>query len=59
MPIEVRELTIRSSVREEGQGAGCGRDEGEAARDAQEMKDDILAECRRLVLELLAEKRER
>lgn len=58
MPIEVRELVIRSTVQQEG-GDTCGREEGDAARDNQELKEDILAECRRLILELLAERRER
>lgn len=59
MPIEVRELVIRSTVQQEGGGDTCGREEGDAARDDQELKEDILAECRRLILELLAERRER
>lgn len=59
MPIEVRELLIRSTVQQDGGGDTCANGEGETARDDQELKEDILVECRKLVLELLAERRER
>ncbi len=56
MAIEVKQLTIRSSVR---QDADAGDAEHGPEIDYQALKEEILAECRRVVAEVLRERQER
>jgi hypothetical protein len=54
MPIEIKELVIKTTIVER---AASG--DGEAAAVSQSVKDQILAECRQLVADLLRERGER
>ncbi len=56
MAIEVRQLLIKSTVLQE---QGSGKNGSNAPADLQEIKEDILAECRQLLLEMLREEQER
>lgn len=55
MAIEVRQVTVRSTVQpgEDREAAAPPRHEPER------MKEEILAECRRMVLEMMRSERER
>lgn len=59
MSIEVRQMVVKSSVL---QRQGRGGESVVAAGDArmqERTKNEILAECRRLIAELLQERKER
>ena len=56
MAIEVKQMRIKSTVLQQSPGGGK---EDDPCYDADEMKSDILAECRRLIVEILREKKER
>jgi hypothetical protein len=58
MTIEVRQLLVKASV---GEAQGAGPDEPAVARgpDWQELKDELLAECREWLLRQLQDARER
>ncbi len=60
MAIEVRQLTITSSVRDGG-GPGRADRDGEADQwqREQRLKEEILSECRRMMKELWDTARER
>jgi hypothetical protein len=55
MAIEVRQMTIRSFV------AGDGEEERESLsrQETERLREEILTECRRMVLELMHADRER
>jgi len=55
MAIEVRQVTVRSTV-----NAGPQRESVSGPRqDPERIKEEILAECRRLILEIMRAERER
>jgi hypothetical protein len=54
MPIEIKELVIKTTIVDRP-AAG----DGEALAVAQSVRDQILAECRKLVADLLRERGER
>lgn len=56
MAIEVRQMRIKSTVLQENSGEEKPR---RLPFDEEEMKTDILAECRRLIIDMLREKKER
>ena len=56
MTIEVKQLQIRSTVAPEVAQAARGQ---RSSVDLEGIKDDLLAECRRLIQELLRAERER
>ncbi len=58
MAIEVRQMLVKSTVL---QGSGVTGDtrEAEGGQDVEALKDELLAACRRLVLEMLEKQRER
>lgn len=56
MTIEIRELQIKSSVT---QDAGTKKQGNDAYHDLEEIKEDILLECRRMIIEMLDQKEER
>ena len=53
MPIEIRELVIRATVRDASDSAGPGADTSGDERDA------LVAECIEQVMEILREEKER
>lgn len=55
MTIEVRQLTIKSSVQ---RTPSCS-DRGEVKTDAEDLKADVLARCRDLIVQMLRQERER
>jgi hypothetical protein len=55
MTIEVKQLLIKSTVT---QRAG-DEEQGSAQGDLDELKAELLAECRQMVLELLQRRKER
>jgi hypothetical protein len=56
MPVEVRQMLVKSTVQREPDD----REERSAeAPDFEELKADLLAECRQLILDTLREQRER
>ena len=55
MTIEVRQMQINSTVLEEG---SIETNESQAAPDYEEIKEQILAECRQLIVEILRAERE-
>ena len=56
MTIEIRELLIKSSVTEQ---VGTGSDNGSSSEDVQQIKQELLEQCRQMILDLLAEREER
>ena len=56
MSIEVKQLQIRTAVE---QGADSGGSTAFPVADQEEMKAEILAECRQMMRELLREAQER
>ncbi len=56
MTIEVRQLLVRSTV---GQPGTAERESAAAPRDTEELKAEILSECREMVLDLLRKRKER
>ena len=56
MTIEVRQMTIKSTVQ---QNTGAGQDTMNSYVDVENIREEILADCRRLIIELLRERRER
>lgn len=56
MTIEVRQMQINSTVLQEGSTEPNGR---QAIPDYEEIKDQILAECRQLIIEILRAEQER
>ncbi len=56
MTIEVRQLLIRSTV---GQTGEAERETVATPRDTEELKTQILSECREMVLDLLRTRKER
>lgn len=60
MSIEIRQLLIKSNVaqrRDAADAGGCA--DSTEAQSTDVMREDILAECRRLILEVLSERGER
>lgn len=57
MPIEIRELVIRATVQDENSSPAAGSPAGEPL--SEEALDQIIAECVRQVLAVLAEKETR
>jgi hypothetical protein len=56
MPIEIRELVIKATVAQEGEGTtGAGRD----SSPENSTKEEIINECVEAVLQILKEKHER
>lgn len=66
MTLEVRQLVLRSSISDgdgedmepEG-GAGAPESAGADCEEREQLKDEILAECRRWLVEHLQQQRER
>jgi len=60
MSISIRQLTIKSNVvqRCEG-GSGSGTDNAEASEQQMELKEEILEECKNLILAMLEQKGDR
>ena len=56
MTIEVRQMTIKSTVQ---QDATTGQEAMNSCLDFENLREEILADCRRLIIELLHERRER
>lgn len=56
MTIEVKQMLIKSTVR---QGQGMEKYSSEPGYDLEEMKSEIMEECRQLFVELLREEQER
>ncbi len=56
MTIEIRELLIKSSVTEQD---GTGSDNVSSSEDVQQIKQELLEQCRQMILDLLAEREER
>ncbi len=56
MTLEVRQLKIKTTVEKALQSE---RTRSESRRDVEEMKQNILAECRQMVADLLRDNRER
>ena len=56
MTIEVRQMQINSTVLEEG---SIETNDSQATPDYEEIKGQILAECRQLIVEILRAERER
>ncbi len=54
MPIEVRQLVINSNVLQKS----CAQDDSNGG-GSKELKEEILEECKQLVLEMLREEKER
>jgi hypothetical protein len=59
MSIEIRNLSIKSSVVQRKADDDGGDEGGQCACDEQHVDDDWRAECRRLIVELLDASRER
>jgi len=57
MSIEIKQLQIKSSVVQRC-ADGSGED-GDASEQTQSMKEEILAECKSLILDVLSELQER
>jgi hypothetical protein len=58
MSIEIRNLSIKSNVVQR-QAFGAGEGDAESPDQQQPTDDDWRAECRRMIVELLDERRER
>lgn len=56
MTIEVRQLQIKSSVLQKESTETRGSD---PSHDLEELKEDILLECRQMLMEMLRQKQER
>jgi len=56
MPVEVRQLVVRGSIRGETEADEYG---GQTEIDFEGFREEILEACRRMVEELLRESRER
>ncbi len=56
MSIEIKQLHIKSNV---VQRADSGRDDGEPSEELATMKQELLAECKDLILDVLRDLRER
>jgi hypothetical protein len=56
MSIEIKQLHIKSNV---VQRAAKGEDEARSSVDAESLKEELLAECKDLILDVLREQRER
>jgi hypothetical protein len=56
MPVEVRQMLVRSTVQREPDDA---EDRHADTPDFEELKANLLAECRQLILDALRERRER
>ena len=56
MPIEIRELVIRATVRDDAGAAGAGGAGGDARGDEREA---LVAECVEQVMEILRAEKER
>lgn len=56
MPIEVKQLVIKSTVQEDRPNKNA---EAESAPCVQDIQAEIMAECRRLIIDILAEQKER
>ena len=56
MPIEVRQMVIKSTVLQGADGKGNA---GHSGAPLEGLKEEILSECRRMILEILREERER
>ncbi|SFA98909.1 hypothetical protein SAMN04515620_11130 [Collimonas sp. OK607] len=67
MSIEIRQLSIKSSVTQQADGGrGTGTVDGRTqaggcgnAQDSEETRNDLLAACREMVLDLLSRSKER
>lgn len=58
MTIEVRQMIIKSTV-QRTVGTGDAEEDRAVTLDVEVVKEAILTECRRLVIELLRERQER
>jgi hypothetical protein len=56
MSIEIKQLHIKSNV---VQRADDSKDDGEPSEEMQAMKQELLAECKDLILDVLRDLRER
>ncbi len=54
MAIEVRQMTVKSIVARDGEA-----DPAKAHLDAEKLKEEVLAECQQMILEMLRMERER
>jgi flavin reductase (DIM6/NTAB) family NADH-FMN oxidoreductase RutF len=59
MPIEVRQLSIRASVGEPGSGASSSEETLTTPEQLQELRAELLAECKAWLEERLQQMRER
>lgn len=51
MSIEIKQLVIKSTIADD-----ADEDDGRALMGTAELKDEVLSECRRLIMELLKQK---
>ena len=58
MTIEVKQMLVKSTVLQEQDEEAKGSAPN-PCQDLDEMKEDILAECRRFILQMLRERQER
>ena len=56
MPVEVRQMLVKSTVQREPDDA---EEKSPHPPDLEELKAEVLAECRQLILDTLRERRER
>ncbi|WP_157039909.1 DUF5908 family protein [Pelobacter propionicus] len=56
MTIEVRQMTIRCAVQADN---GSGRTKGFAPGRLEELKSDVIEECRQMIRDMLNARRER
>jgi hypothetical protein len=56
MPVEVRQMLVRSTVQRE---PGDAEEKSQHESDLEDLKAEVLAECRQLILDTLRERRER
>ena len=59
MSIEIRQLLIKSNVVQKQGEERDGNAESAPDEGTEGLKEDILAECRRLILDILSERGER
>jgi len=58
MSISIRQLTIKSNVVQKCEN-GSGTDNAEASEQQMELKEEILEECKNLILAMLEQKGDR
>ena len=59
MPIEIRQMVVKSNVVQAARGDGDGDDDADDGVLPEAQRKDLLDECRRMIQEALREAKER